>query len=271
MKQLYEKSAKYALWAGIGFSILLLLYLVVAWIGWFHSIDLLITLGMMALSSFTGSWFFTGASHRAEELNSTERAALLEGFQLNELIFQRAPALTPTILLVNASGQQLFTITPTERQPIQKRLSALRLFATGFIVPMTFDMHDLEGCRIASFHFENKGKKKLIYVGNEENNVIGTFELPLMKNTFRHRGILLDGNGNEWRDIQAKSVAGDIDIRDEEERITASYRFGMFPYTMHPAFQAIPMNYYVRLGEQITEEERLAYVGLFLYWYLQSA
>lgn len=271
MKQLYEKSAKYALWAGIGFSILLVLYIIVAWIGWFRSIDLLITLGMMALSSFTGSWFFTGASHRAEELNATEREALLEGFQLHELIFQRAPALTPTILLVNASGQQLYSITPTERQPIQKRLSGLRIFATGLVVPIMYDMHNVEGQRIASFQFTNKGKKKLIYIGNEENNVIGTFELPLMKNTFRHRGILYDDHGNRWRDIQAKSMAGDLDIRDEEGCLTASYRFGIFPYAMHPAFQAIPMNYYVRLGEHISEEERLAYVGLFLYWYLQSA
>lgn len=61
-------------------------------------------------------------------------------------------------------------------------------------------------------------------------------------------------------------MIGDIDIRDEQNRLTAPYRFGMFPNAMHPALQAISNNIHIKLGSHTSMDERKVYLAIFYFW-----
>lgn len=268
MKEIYRKTAIGAFVIGIVLAIAGLLYGIFVWQRWVSHTDILIQLAAFAFFSFAGSWFFHSAYVRTEDKGQISADAL--NFSMNELIFQTMPALVPHMLLVDNEGRELFSIRPTERQPIRKWLCFASPLSKGWIFPVTYDVFDRNGIRAAMFQFKTAWGRKVIYIGDGHNELIGRFEMPLLKGALKNRGILYNANGDVWRELKATSVYGDIDVRDEEDRLTASYRYGMFPYTLHPAFEAVPANFHVRLGDHIDADERKAYMAIFAYWFIQS-
>lgn len=268
MKEIYKKTARYSLIACIVLSVIGVAFVIFYWIGIKILGDFFLLIDISILTTFGTSLFFRMA---AKKITDVDVEVMDESFQLQELIVQGVPSPFSKFVLVNSKGQILYHIQPTDRQPIRKWLTIFPYFATGLLTPITYDIIANNGARIASIQFKNEWKRTVIWIGNHESEIVGRAELPLLKNTFRHTGTLFNAEGKEWRTIRAKSVAGDIDIRDDEGLITASYRFGLFPYAMHEAFQAVPNNYHVRLGAHISEEERLSYVGIFMYQFINAS
>ena len=66
--------------------------------------------------------------------------------------------------------------------------------------------------------------------------------------------------------MEAKSVYGDIDVHDLGGQRLATYRFGIFPYATHPAFEIQAMNVHVSLAHNLTHTEKLTFTALFYYW-----
>ena len=48
--------------------------------------------------------------------------------------------------------------------------------------------------------------------------------------------------------------------------MTVSYRFGIFPYAMNPAFVSTAHHEHVRFGAHISSDEKLAYTMIFFLW-----
>jgi len=124
----------------------------------------------------------------------------------------------------------------------------------------------LNHSRIFSFTVKNEWKQFRVTITDEQDEIIGVYFQPWLNSVFKNRGILFLDNQKLSRKIESKNMTGDIDIRDEDSRVTASYRFGIFPYALHPAFQAIPSNIHIKLGPHISTDERKIYLAIFYFW-----
>ncbi len=184
---------------------------------------------------------------------------------IGELNLKRVPSLLPKFVHVDHNGQPLFQIQPTKGQ-FRRNLLFFQLFEKGMMFPVDYDVSTMDGNVLATFRIKNNVKEYALTLKKPDGTVIGRYIQQLSKSAVKNRGTLYHSDDSVWRQLEAKNMAGDIDVTDEEGNRTASYRYGLFPYATLPAFQSTAHHEHIRFGAQISTEEKLAYVMIFFFW-----
>ncbi|WP_075619056.1 hypothetical protein [Paenisporosarcina indica] len=263
MKNLYARYSTYSFRAGILASIAVPLIAFLTYIKFFSDLQPLINVLLVGFISFGSSTYFKKASRKlSETMTNTET----HDFSVNEFNFQTDISFHSRLYLVSHEGEQLFVVEPTKQKPISRYLTVFSLVSSGLIIPITYDVMSLNRSKVFSFTMKNEWKQFRVTVTNEQDVIIGEYIQPWRTSTFKNKGILYLGNLKLPRKIESKNMTGDIDIHDEDSLLTASYRFGIFPYALHPAFQAISTNTHIKLGPHISTDERKVYLAIFYFW-----
>lgn len=225
--------------------------------------DVLVELGIAALALFGSGFYFRHAFHKLKTDDETSKDGL-HFDEVTELTLKRVPALFPKIVHVDSSGQSQFLIVPN--RDWARPFTLFKLFEKGLIFPVSYLICDMDGTPIATFQIKNTVKQVTLSLWSVDGMLIGTYIQQLAKSALVNRGILYHSDGSIWRQLEAKNMAGDIDVIDNQERMTATYRYGRFPYATHPAFVSTAHHDYVRFGSHISSEEKLAYTMIFFFW-----
>lgn len=262
MKNLYARYSTYAFRVGILAICALPIILYLTYIN-FIDLEPIVVVGLSAVFSLGSSIYFKRVSQQLPEYTS---ALSNKDFSINEFNFQPDASLYSRMYLVSHEGQQQYVIEPTIRKPFSRYLTFFSIISSGWVIPITYDVMTLDRSRVFSFIVKNEWKQFRITILNEKDEVIAFYKQPWLKSALKNNGVLFLPFQDEWRIIEAKNISGDIDIRDNDNRLMASYRYGMFPYTLHPAFQALPINIHIKLGSHVLEDERKAYLAIFYFW-----
>ncbi|WP_342506951.1 hypothetical protein [Sporosarcina sp. FSL K6-2383] len=263
MKEIYRKTSKVSFIGGIGATIFGVIFYLFRYEGFSKNGDTLFEAGLFALALIGAGFYFKNAHEKLS--NETMSASLLDLEDLHELIFQRVPGLLPRMYNVDANGNPLFIIEPAKGR-LSRWLTVFNLLEKGFIIPVHYDILDMTGRKMASFTMHDDVKRYELSLWKPDSTLMSTYVQYLSKSALKNRGILYHSDGAVWRELEAKNMAGDIDVKDEEGRMTASYRFGIFPYVMNPAFVSTAHHEHVRFGPHISSDEKLAYIMIFFLW-----
>lgn len=264
MKHIYERTAKYAKIA----SITVLIVYVAVILSFRETLltdwELHISIGWTLLICFSLAFLFQQAANKlpAEQNTVVEQAS--SGFTLKELNFQSDISIIPRSFLVSSTGERLYSISPTVEQPVVRRLNAFPLIRKGMIIPVTYDVLTMDGQLVSKFTMANKLKYMEIQVFDHHQVHLSTAVLPVF--SVKNRALVFDPNREKTHQMEAKSVYGDIDVNDFNGKRLATYRFGMFPYATHPAFELQGNNVHVSFAEGLSNVEKLTFTALFYYW-----
>ena len=238
MKEIYRKTSIFSFIGG-GIATI---YCIVFYFVWFESFllngETIVVSAITAISLLISGLFFNNAQQNLRDETIAELESEVQFENINELIIQSIPSFYPTMHNVNAEGVSLFQIIPSKRRPFARKLTAIKFLSEGFIVPATYDILDMKDELLASFTMWNNGNRFLLTLHSRDGKRIGYFEQWLTKSVLKSRGTLFRENDRVWRDLAANNMAGDIDVVDDNGKMTAQYRFGRFPYALHPAFEA---------------------------------
>lgn len=265
MKEIYKKTSKVSFIGGIGATIFGTIFYFFGYEDFATNGDILGYAVLFAVISIGAGFYFKHAYEKLNNDTSSPEKSVLNLESLNELIFQRVPSFLPKVYNVDANGEPIFKIEPSADK-VSKWLTFFELFKKGFIIPVHYAISDMDGRLIATFTIKDNLKRSELALMKPDGTRIGTYIQHLSKSALKNRGILHHADGSVWRELEAKNMAGDIDVKDEEGRMTASYRFGVFPHVMKPAFQSTAYHEHMRLGIHISDDEKLAYAMIFFLW-----
>lgn len=265
MKEIYRKTSISSFIIGS----ILLVYIVLFYLIGFESFSKdggeLITFGLLALFSIGAGFRFKSVHEKLIDGKSGSQASTLNLEELNELNLKQVPALLLKLYNVDSNGNPLLIIEPSKGR-LSRWLTFFKLFEKGFIIPVHYDITDMDGTPVAMFTIKDNVKQYELTLKKPNGVIIGTYIQQHSKSVMKNRGVLYKADGSVWRELEAQSMAGDIDVKDEDGRMTARYRFGIFPYAMKPAFQSTAHHEHVSFGSHITSDEKLAYTMLFFFW-----
>ncbi|MHC8515267.1 hypothetical protein [Sporosarcina sp. ITBMC105] len=263
MKNIYRKLYIFSFSGGCVLAVLSVVYYFI----WHDQFGvngaLLVELGIAAIAAIGSGFYFRHAFHKLKTADETS-TDVFHFEEVTELTLKRVPALIPKIVHVDSSGQPQFMIVPNRNWA--RPFMVFKLFEKGLIFPVTYTICDMNGSPIATFRIKNTVKQVTLSLWSSEGLLIGTYIQQLAKSVLVNRGMLYGSNGSIWRQLEAKNMTGDIDVTDEQGRMTATYRYGRFPYATHPAFVSTAHHDYVRFGSHISTDEKLAYTMIFFFW-----
>ena len=267
MKHIYERSAKYTRLSAFIGIILYIIFLQFTDTNLKEDLGDYFLVAFLFLMALGVSFFFQEAANKlpADEIDkyrySTE-------FLINELNYQRDISVIPITYLVSNTGERLYKIIPSEDTPIARLFTIFELLRKGLFFPVTYCVYTMDEKLVSYFTIKNKWKFVQIKVFNAEKEHLSIAVLPLF--SVKNRVIVYDPHHNKMFQAEAKSVYGDIDIDNLEGKRLATYRFGIFPYATHPAFEAQSMNIHVSLSKDLLMNEKLTFNALFFYWTTNS-
>ncbi len=267
MKHIYDRTAKYT---RIGAFVGVLAYIVFIQFTETTFQDDLANHFLTAFLFFMAlgtAFFFQEAANKLPS-DQIDKSYFSETFPLNELNFQKDVNIIPTSFLVSNTGERLYKIAPSKDFPIVRMLTSFSFLQSGMFFPVTYTVDTMDDKQVCRFVIKNKWKFMQLKIYSYEGEHFSTAILPLF--SVRNRVIVYDGENRKMFQAEAKSVYGDIDINNLEERRLATYRFGMFPYATHPAFETQAMNVHVSLARDLSYQEKLTFTALFYYWTTNS-
>lgn len=263
MKEIYRKTSFVSFIGGIGSTIFMVFYYVMYFDNFSDDGLIVLESGLTAVSLLVAGVYFKKASAKLEEIQLDSELDLTN---LHELNIQWVPSLFPTMYNVNADGKPLFKIEPSRLKPIARKLTFFSLFSNGFLFKVTYDVLDMEDGLLASFISWTNGNRYVLTLYDNDGVKIGHFEQRLTKSKLKNMGTLFRADHSIWRELEAANIAGDIDIKGTDGEMTATYRYGRFPYALNPAFQAEALHSHIRFGSHISNDEKLAYAMIFFFW-----
>lgn len=264
MKYIYERTAKFAkLGSVLALGVYVLLVIIFHDVLW-EDFETHFLVGFMLFMLLGSSFYFQNAAEKLPEEQEIDSQYYSDSFPMKELNFQRDVSIIPQTYLVSSTGERLYIITPTEDHPLIRKLSAFAIFKKGMFFPITYELKTMSGKVVSQFTIQNKLKFMQLKVYDHLKAHISTVALPVI--SVKNRAIIFDSNQVKMHQMEAASVYGDIDVDDFNGKKLATYRFGMFPYATHPAFQIQAMNIHVSLADDLTHSDKLTFTALFYYW-----
>lgn len=264
MKHIYERTAKYT---KLGSLITLVIYLTLAIIFrdiMWEDFENHFMIGFTVCMLLGTSYFFQYAAEKLPDEKKIDSEYYSIDFPVNELNFQNDVSLIPQSYLVSHTGERLYTITPTENEPLKRKLSTFAIFKSGIFFPITYDLKTMDGKLVSQFTIKNKFKFLQLKAYDHTKSPVSTVVMPIV--SVKNRAIIFDANNEKMYEMKAKSAYGDINVNSFEGKRLATYRFGMFPYATHPAFEAQAMNTHISLASDLSHIEKLTFTALFYYW-----
>lgn len=264
MKYIYERTAKYMKRASLTILIISILALLLFNDFW-KDTELLFIIGFTTFLLFCTSIYFRNAAEKLpEELQPFTNESEAQLFSVHELNFQKDVSFIPLTYLVSSTGERLYKIEPSSEHRIIRMLSILSVFNKGTFLPIIYQLKTVDDLVIGQFTIKNKLKYIEMKVQGHIGEKISTIVLPPI--SVKNRAIVYNHNDEKILQTEAKGMYGDIDIDDPNGKRLASYRFGMFPYATHPAFELQGNNVHVKLASHLSKEEKLTFTALFYYW-----
>lgn len=267
MKILYIRISLYSFRIGLLALLFVPIVAYLTYIDIFLDLEPLFIVGIFAVFLLIGSFYFKNTGNKLPDFSTTISS---KEFMVSEFNFQHDISWYSRLYLVSHEGEQLYVIEPTVKKLIPRYLTFFTLVSSGLLIPITYNVMTLDRTRIFSFTVKNEWKQFRVTILNEQDEQIATYVQPWGESALKNKGVIYHPNQSAWRNIEAKNMSGDIDIRDDDNLITASYRFGMFPYTLHPAFHAFSKNIHIKLGSHISNDERKVYLAIFYFWLYES-
>lgn len=264
LKHIYEKTAKYTKFGSILLVGIYIVLLIVFRDGMWNDFENHFVVGLTFIIMYSSSFFFQHASEKLPEEQKVDSNYYSADFPVQELNFQRDVSLIPQTYLVSSTGERLYNINPTEEQPFRRKLSIFNVFKMGMFFPIIYQLKTMDEKLVCTFSIHNRLKFMQIKVYDHNHLHVNTIVMPLM--SLKNRAIIFNANNEKLLQLEAKSMYGDIDVNDLNGHRLAAYRFGIFPYATHPAFEVQAMNVHVSLAHNLTHTERLTFAALFYYW-----
>lgn len=227
--------------------------------------DVLVINGLIGLFSIGAGFRFKSVHEKLVNETIDIPVSTLDWENLDELILKRIPSFLFKMYNVDSDGNPLFVIEPSKGR-LSRWLTFLELFEKGFFIPVYYDISDMDGQQLATITIRNNFKREEITLRKPGGAVMGTYVQQHWKAKLKNQGVLYHADGSVWRELEAKAIAGDVDVIDDEGRMTVRYRFGIFPYTLTPVFQSTAHHEHVQFGSHITSDEKLAYTMVFFLW-----
>ena len=265
MIEIYRKTWISGFIIGIGFAVFCILYYFIGYTSFMENGDVLVINGLIALFSIGAGFRFKSVHEKLVNETIDIPVSTLNLENLDELILKRIPSFLLKMYNVDSDGNPLFVIEPS-RGRLSRWLTFFELFEKGFIIPVHYDISDMNGQQLATITIRNNVKRDELTLTKPDGTVMATYVQQLWKAKLKNRGVLYHADGSVWRELEAKAIAGDIDVKDDEGRMTARYRFGIFPYAMRPVFQSTAHHEHVQFGAHISSDEKLAYTMVFFLW-----
>lgn len=264
MKHIYERTAKYT---KLGSLILLVMYIVAVITfrdNMWKDFETHISVGITILVLYSISFYFQNAAEKLSDEQKENVQIYSVDFPIKELNFQRDVSIIPQSYLVSNTGERLYRITPTVDHPLIQKLSVFVILRMGLFFPITYELKTMDGKLVSQFTIKNKLKFMQLKVYDHTKTHKSTVVLPPF--SVKNRAVVFDANGEKTHQMEAKGMYGDIDIDNFDGKRLATYRFGMFPYATHPAFEVQAMNIHVSLAHDLLHIEKLTFTALFYYW-----
>ena len=264
MKHIYEKTAKYTKFGSILLAGIYIVLLLVFRDGMWKDFENHLAIGFTLFFLYGSSFFFQHASEKLPDEKKIDSNYYSADFPIQELNFQRDVSLIPQTYLVSGTGERLYMVTPIEEQPFRRKLSILNMFRLGMFFPITYQLITMDKKVVSTFSIYNKLKYRQIKVYDHNSLHITSIVMPPM--SLKNRAIIFDANNEKLLQMEANSMYGDIDVNDLNSNWLATYRFGIFPYATHPAFEVQAVNVHVSLAHNLTHTQKLTLTALFYYW-----
>ena len=265
MKEIYKKTYTISFIAGIALLLWTGIYTFFFYESFIEDGETLGVLGILALCSIGAGFHYKSAYRKLMGKIVEQRSLSFDMDNHNELILQRVPSPLIKIYNVDANGNPLFQIEPMKRR-LSSWMTFFEIFGKGLFIPVLYVISDLEGRNLATFSIRGSFKRGSLALYRPTGDLIGTFVQHHAKSILKNRGVLYHADGTVWRELRATSAAGDITVKDNDGNMTATYRFGLFPYATNPAFQATANHQHIRFGSQVSAEEKFVYAMIFFYW-----
>lgn len=227
--------------------------------------DVLVINSLIAIFSIGAGFRFKTMHEKLMNETIDIPVSTLNFENLDELILKRIPSLLLKMYNVDLNGNPLFVIEPSKGR-LSKWLTFFELFEKGFFIPVYYDISDMDGQKLATITIRTDFKRGELTLTKPDGTVIATYVQQHWKAKLKNRGFLYHADGSVWRELEAKAIAGDIDVKDNEGLLTARYRFGIFPYEMRSVFQSTAHHEHVQFGTHISSDEKLAYTMVFFLW-----
>ncbi|MBO0587799.1 hypothetical protein [Sporosarcina sp. E16_8] len=265
MIEIYRKTWISGFVIGIGFAVFCIIFYFIGYSSFMENGDVLVINGSIALFSIGTGFRFKNVHRKLVNEKIDMPVRTLDLGDLDELILKRIPSLLFKMYNVDSDGNPLFVIEPSKGR-LSRWLTFFELFEKGFIIPVHYGILDINGQPLATITIRSNIKRDELTLKEPDGTVIASYVQQHWKAKLKNQGVLYHADGSVWRELKAKAIAGDIDVKDGEGRMAARYRFGIFPYAMRPVFQSTAHHEHVQFGTHISSDEKLAYIMVFFLW-----
>lgn len=264
VKHIYERSAKYTKFGSLLTFILYIVFIIIFRDSMSKDFESHLSAAFMIFILFSISFVFQNAAERLPVEEKVDTLFYSADFPVKELNFQRDISVIPQSYLVSSTGERLYKITPSKDHPHIRKLSSFSIFRGGIFFPITYELKTMDDKLVSQFTIKNKLNFMQLKVYDHTKTHISSVNLPMV--SVKNRAIIFDANKNKMHQMEAKSAYGDIDVNDFSGKRLATYRFGIFPYATHPAFEVQAVNVHVSLAHDLTHVEKITFAVLFYYW-----
>lgn len=264
VKEIYRKTSIVSFISGVGGILFCVFYYFFLYESFADDGEFFIQFGTGAIFAIGGGFYFRSAYEKLED--HREEVSELNVDNIHELNIQWVPSPFRKMYNVNSDGEPLMKIEQSKGHMLTKWLLFFDVFANGFLIPTTYNITDMDGKLFGIIEMKTNVKRHKLTLKRPDGKVIGYFIQDFLKSAIKNKGVLYYANDTVWRELNAKNISGDLDVKDEEGLITASYRYGMFPHALNKAFESTSLNHHVRLSSHISKDEKLAYSMIFFLW-----
>lgn len=264
MQHIYERAAKYT---KLGSILVFGLYIVLVVIFrdvLLYDFETHFLIGFTVFILFSTSFVIQNAADKLPKEQQIDSEYYSAEFPIKELNFQRDVSFIPVTYLVSGRGERLYKIEPAKEHGVKKMLLAFEIFQKGMLIPITYHLKTMDDSIVSQFTLKNKLKFMQIKIYDHTKNHLSTVVMPPF--SVKNRAIIFNANNEKILQMEAKSMYGDIDVDDSNGKRLATYRFGIFPYATHPAFEIQAVNVHVSLAHDLTHAQKLTFTALFYYW-----
>ncbi|KIL43379.1 hypothetical protein KP77_30850 [Jeotgalibacillus alimentarius] len=257
------KKENIALIAGIAFIVgtgALMIYLESQWLN-------VLVYPIVAIGS--GPYFYIRAKEK--QARWLPEAAELEGRSLldeKEWIFEFNGSSYEALTIINKDGEYTGAYKIVNL-PFWKR--AVSMFFPGLDTYYAFTggIFTSHNEPAVAFQKRKENGRNVLEIRNHRGETAGYYKEE--KKLTRTNGAIYTADGELLCDVKSKSMMGDFNLSTVDGRFFASYMHGYFEYAMKPQFQKSNGQDLVKVGEELSDNEKTLAAAVVCYWmsYLQ--
>ncbi|KIL49579.1 hypothetical protein [Jeotgalibacillus soli] len=208
-------------------------------------------------------------SSKAKNILLAEGAAEKEGRSVldeNEWILKRDSGFFNEFKFVNHCGEYIGSLRPVN-VPRWMYFAGAIINRSEQFFSVAHGIFDSHGRPVTAYRAKKSHKMTTLEIRNEHGVTVGFYEEQRYKSLIKAKGVLMNANREVILEASTSSMAGDFNLTDENDRFFASYRHGFFDYAMAEPFKNDQTtNQLVKVGKDLTRDEKVLLAALICYW-----